>query len=102
MATNSQHALDTKTKLLYITVKRTTNILDKGDEESIECHLATLRTIISDVEKLRFAVEVVGKRYKGAVVNYTRESAGRKHGNSKQKFITPHKFAILDLQHAIS
>ena len=57
MATN-QSALETKTKQLQITVKRTTNILDKGDEESIERHLTTLRTIISDVEKLRLAVEV--------------------------------------------
>ena len=57
MATN-QSALETKTKQLQITVKSTTNILDKGDEESIERHLTTLRTIISDVEKLRLAVEV--------------------------------------------
>ena len=50
--------LEIKTKYLQITKKRTTNILDKGDEESIERHLAMLRTIISDVEKLRLEVEV--------------------------------------------
>ena len=57
MATNKS-TLNTKTKQLQITVKRTADILDKGEEESIERHLATLRTIISDVEKLRLAVEV--------------------------------------------
>ena len=56
--TTQKPALEIKTKQLQITAKRTTNILDKGDEESIERHLATLRTIISDVEKLRLDVEV--------------------------------------------
>ena len=57
MVTN-QSALGTKRKQLQITVKRMASILDQGDEESIERHLTTLRTIISDVEKLRLAVEV--------------------------------------------
>ena len=56
--TTQKPALEIKTKQLQITAKRTTNILDKGDEESIERHLATLRTIISDVEKLRLDVKV--------------------------------------------
>ena len=51
-------ALEIKTKQLQITAKCRMNILDKGDEESIELHLATLRTIIGDVEKLRLAVEI--------------------------------------------
>ena len=56
--TTQKPALEIKTKQLQITAKCTTNMLDKGDEESIERHLATLRTIISDVEKLRLDVEV--------------------------------------------
>ena len=57
MATNNS-ALGNKTKQLQITVKRTGDILDKGDEESIERHLTTLRTITREVEELRLAVEV--------------------------------------------
>ncbi len=57
MATNKS-ALDTKTKQLQITVTCMAIFWDKGNEESIECHLATLRTIISNVEKLCLAVEV--------------------------------------------
>ena len=41
--TTQKPALEIKTKQLQITAKSTTNILDKGDEESIERHLATLQ-----------------------------------------------------------
>ena len=56
-ATESSRGLETKISQLQITSKRTDGILTKCDEESITRHQGTLRTIISEVEKLRITVE---------------------------------------------
>ena len=55
--TESSRALETKILQLEITSKRTDRILTKCNEESITRHQGTLRTIISEVEKLRITVE---------------------------------------------
>ena len=57
-ATNASAVLKTKLVQLQLTTKRTEGILAKSDEESITRHLGTLRTVVSEVDKLRLAVEV--------------------------------------------
>jgi hypothetical protein len=72
-ATNASAVLKTKLVQLQLTTKRTEGILAKSDEESITRHLGTLRTVVSEVDKLRLTVE--GKK---SVMTRTQPSGTRR------------------------